>query len=115
MKNAILKVADTEGVFCRFFPLVAVSVNKRCVFLPIGASLFTCGNLGPVWYLCVAVKTRVIIYEVNKTKLGYEKKKVGLYCRRHVAMYLYYLLVDPEESGKVDLWLSRPLHEWIVT
>ena len=43
----------------------------------IGASVFTCGNLGPTWYICVAVKNKVLIYELNRTKVRYEKKKVS--------------------------------------
>jgi len=52
VKSTTMKVADTEG-----------------------ASLFTCGNLGPTWYICVAVKNKVLIYELNRTKVRYEKKK----------------------------------------
>ena len=47
------------------------------LFISSGASLFTCGNLGPTWYICVAVKNKVLIYELNRTKVRYEKKKVS--------------------------------------
>ena len=55
-------------------------VTLQVVWLPnsSGASLFTCGNLGPTWYICVAVKNKVLIYELNRTKVRYEKKKVSL-------------------------------------
>lgn len=46
-----------------------------------GASRFTYNKLGRTIYLCVAIKTRIIIYEIsNSQKNKYEKKKV----RSHV-------------------------------
>ena len=43
-----------------------------------GASLFACGVLGSVVYVCVAIKNKVTIYELTpKIKNKYEKKKVS--------------------------------------
>ena len=46
-----------------------------------GASLFACGVLGSVVYVCVAIKNKVAIYELTpKIKNKYEKKKVRGLC-----------------------------------
>ena len=47
------------------------------MLVPLGASRFTSNSLGRTIYLCVAVKNRVIIFEINNTqKNKCEKKKV---------------------------------------
>ena len=43
--------------------------------IPIGASLFTYGKLGRNAYVCVAVKMKIIIFEINNSKNRYEKIK----------------------------------------
>ncbi len=53
LRNAVIKVPETEG-----------------------ANVFTTGSLGPTVYVCAAVKNKVVILEVNRTKQRYEKKKV---------------------------------------
>ena len=53
LKNSVVKVTETEG-----------------------ATLFTTGSLGPTVYVCAAVKNKVVILEINRTKQRYEKKKV---------------------------------------
>uniref|UniRef100_A0A1X7VNS0 non-specific serine/threonine protein kinase n=1 Tax=Amphimedon queenslandica TaxID=400682 RepID=A0A1X7VNS0_AMPQE len=40
-----------------------------------GAHLFCTGNLGPTQYICVAIKNKVLIYELSRTKTRYERKK----------------------------------------
>ncbi|XP_064397756.1 serine/threonine-protein kinase MRCK alpha-like isoform X2 [Halichondria panicea] len=52
LRNAVIKVPETEG-----------------------ANVFTTGSLGPTVYVCAAVKNKVVILEVNRTKQRYEKKK----------------------------------------
>ena len=78
LKNQAIKVPDTEGMYVR----VSLCVLRLCScselnFLFSGASRFTYNSLGRNVYLCVAVKTRVIIYEIsNSQKNKCEKKKV---------------------------------------
>lgn len=55
LKNQAIKVQDTEG-----------------------ASKFTYSSLGRTVYLCVAIKNRVIVYEIGSLKNKYEKKKASL-------------------------------------
>jgi serine/threonine-protein kinase MRCK len=51
-KNVLIKVTETEN-----------------------CSSFSCGALGHTWYICVAVKTRVLVFQVNRTKNRYEKRR----------------------------------------
>ena len=71
--------SDEGGWDRRYGDGLTYSVGRSLLQLPmlIGASVFTCGNLGPTWYICVAVKNKVLIYELNRTKVRYEKKKVS--------------------------------------
>ena len=47
------------------------------MYIISGAHIFCTGNLGPTNYVCVAIKNRILIYEINRSKLRYEQKKVG--------------------------------------
>ena len=67
----------TGNIFIWVFanPCTAIFPSTVC---STGAHLFCTGNLGPTNYACVAVKNRILIYEINRSKLRYELKKVGL-------------------------------------
>ena len=53
----------------------SLSLSLSLTHTHIGASLFTYGKLGRNVYLCVAVKMKIIIFEINNSKSRYEKKK----------------------------------------
>ena len=46
------------------------------IFNLLGAHLFCTGNLGPTQYVSVAIKNKVLIYELSRSKTRYERKKV---------------------------------------
>ena len=55
---------------------MAVSYLDFVFVCSSGAHLFCSGNLGPTNYVCVAIKNKVLIYEINRSKQHYERKKV---------------------------------------
>ena len=58
--------------------IAAFIYSTLFAFHTIGASFFACGVLGPVVYVCVAIKNKVAIYELTpKLKIKYEKKRVS--------------------------------------
>jgi serine/threonine-protein kinase MRCK len=79
-ENLIIILAGRRVASLRLLPLGALdSGDMKNVVIEIsetkGAHLFCTGNLGPTQYICVAVKDKVLIFELNRTKLRHEKKK----------------------------------------
>ena len=72
--NDYNKHANTQlSTACKHTVLACTCFHIRsCI---AGASLFTYGKLGRNVYLCVAVKMKIIIFEINNSKSRYEKKK----------------------------------------
>lgn len=46
--------------------------------------MFCTGNLGPTQYVCVAIKNKILIYELNRTKTHHEKKKVNVFTTKTI-------------------------------
>lgn len=100
VKNVVIEISETKGIFvmkqiyvstivymyvrvftCTVIYLFSILMtvyarNVLCTYLSVGAHIFCTGNLGPTNYVCVAVKNKILIYEINRSKQHYEQKKV---------------------------------------